>query len=615
MRLNLLLVEHRNPPCLSRYATLALPLGIAEDGTLPTDGLRAFQGEEYQLLVVPENDAEREALTHRITLYVNYESVNLWEQRLEDDGAARLTLNDARSLFSQSLGFARLSLKFTGTTLHAPLLAVMTGSSREALNIEKICGYVTEHAGILSANRLSELLRCRATSIDAPDDDGRRHKLLMRIVNAYVRALSFFRSSASCTYAVRDECEPLERAGSLSEASLIHTLTHPEELFPTSGSSALSFRGRRYLPKRVLNRRQVLSRDCYENRVILSFIGTLCRFGRFSQEQKDSPITTFKTPSPIGNFVFSGSAALICALSSRDPEGAVVSCRESLTDVYAQYRKILHETRESPLRTLPRPSKRLLEIPQYREIYELMRHWFDDAPTQAETSDFLFNVTAKNLWYEYYCLIKLTLCLCDHGLSLISSSHVNWDCHARYYEDPTFDNRYDFAMDDLQVTLYYQPVLRQRITKGSDLMLLRTSSWHPNEGGLEAGNPNAEAVYTPDYVLRFTAPSGHSGYLIMDAKYASRDHATRERLPEAVLKYAAAVSLANPGDEHLGVLLLCGKLQDTDHHLHDLEAEETVNGRLPLHLYDVLQFNECDMGFDAERVAAAIMTRMNRFRG
>ena len=79
----------------------------------------------------------------------------------------------------------------------------------------------------------------------------------------------------------------------------------------------------------------------------------------------------------------------------------------------------------------------------------------------------------------------------------------------------------------------------------------------------------------------------------------------KRRFLKTVFKYDVQISYANPADENLGVLLLCGKMQEDSTVLHDYDEENTA-----LHHADAFTLNEAS-GFSYLKTQLEL--RLKRF--
>ena len=587
------------------YQNMILELG---PGILtPKDPLYVFSDQKYEAWILSKSEEP----LNRIELSVNAEKVTVDEPLPAVSSAKNesclLSSKSAKTIFSQCMGNAVISVTMPdGSVLNSPILTVLGRDQKENDNIFAMRCFVLKNQEYLVKNRLSELFSQNVT------DNNANSKLQLQtakqIISCYTEALEFFRSAARRSFEFEEKLEALERVKTVTSDTLKYIVTHPDELIATKASSTVVANGQNYMPRRTLNRSLVVTNHNVENEVILNFLFTVYQnlydayrlifLPTSEHDQNAAP-----SLQGFGQSVYSGF--------ERDPAVStwvqeLSECVTKLQKLYFEYQTLFAGSTPQVLRKPPHLTNKVLCTPAYRRIYALAYNWFKHI-NNDEQKQFFLNTTARNLWYEYYCLLKICEVLYTCGCRLIRSVKINWSYQSRFYTAPSFDNLFEFSLNDTSVQLFYQPVIKNYRQEDKGINLLRSSSWKLNEdhNTIEQQILSASAVYTPDFLIKISSPDRREGYCFLDSKYSSLQTVFKLRFLKTVFKYDVQISYANPADENLGVLLLCGKMQEDSTVLHDYDEENTA-----LHHADAFTLNEAS-GFSYLKTQLEL--RLKRF--
>ena len=586
LKLTLLDISHISDE-MRPYQDMSLNLG--SEILTPKDPYFVFSDKKYEVWLL--SDAEDPL--NKIELSVNAEKVTIEDTLLTGDTSNKkyclLSSKNAQSIFSQCMGNAVLSLTMPdGSVLNSPMLTVLERDQKENDNISAMRYFVLKNQEYLVKNRLSELFNRPLT--DNSPENALQLQTAKQVIACYQDALYFFRSNSKRSYEFAEKLEALERVKTVTADTLRYIVTHPDELIATKVASAVVANGQNYMPRRTLSRSLVTTNRYIENQVILNFLFTVYKnlydayriifLPNPKNQSRDIP----SLPG-FGQSVYTGFAQ---AHGESSWERELSECLAILQRLYCEYQTVFTGLTPQILTKPPQLTDKVLSTPVYRRIYALALNWFKHA-NNDEQQRFCFNTTARNLWYEYYCLLKICEVLYFCGCKLINSSKVNWSYQSRYYTAPSFDNLFEFSLNGTSVQLYYQPVIKNYQQKDKGIKLIRSSSWIMNEdrSTVEQQVLSANAVYTPDFLIKICSPDRREGYCFLDSKYSSLQTVLKHRFLKTVFKYDVQISYADPADENLGVLLLCGKTQEDSSTLHDYDEENTA-----LHHADAFTLNE-----------------------
>lgn len=154
--------------------------------------------------------------------------------------------------------------------------------------------------------------------------------------------------------------------------------------------------------------------------------------------------------------------------------------------------------------------------------------------------------------------------------------YANSYTETRYYTNTVYNNTFEFKKDNINATVYYQPVIYGKLSsreRPNGIDLFRNTSIsisEPNALALfDDREPKKGNYYTPDYVIKIAFDSKIS-YYIMDAKHSNPKNIKRYQLPYLTFKYLFSHSPTLPNVSIMGLYVLCGK---TDTHINDNSLE------------------------------------------
>lgn len=186
-----------------------------------------------------------------------------------------------------------------------------------------------------------------------------------------------------------------------------------------------------------------------------------------------------------------------------------------------------------------------------------MYRWTHSRKVNLRYHEFFFNIDSLDKLYEYYCLARLLNCLKEIGF-------IHSDKRDKQFFYPTINNVFQNEStlfntfyrekDGVNLTVYFQPLIyRGEIL--NDLDLIRTSGGDENFTNFnKTGN-----YYSPDFILKFEGKD--TRYLILDAKYQSRNTILRGHMDQVISKYFNQVRNIN-GKRNQMVYVLQGRVDE-----------------------------------------------------
>ncbi|MDD7761719.1 MAG: hypothetical protein PT956_03565 [Firmicutes bacterium] len=193
-------------------------------------------------------------------------------------------------------------------------------------------------------------------------------------------------------------------------------------------------------------------------------------------------------------------------------------------------------------------------------FWEYMNKWKNARKMNIKYHEFYFSIDSLDKLYEYYCLARIL-----EGLRAMGYRPGELRDAQFYYESKNdiFQNEVHLfntfyrEKDGIKLTLYFQPLI-YRHSDNNKIGLIRTTGGDSNFTNF---NKTGE-YYSPDFILKFEGKS--TKYLILDAKYQTRNTILRGHMDQIISKYFTQIRSID-GKRDQMVYVLQGRVDgDTD---------------------------------------------------
>lgn len=412
--------------------------------------------------------------------------------------------------------------------------------------------------------------------------------LLSEIYDTYVRTFNTLKNSAQTKFISTNKIGDFNELQSITPNTLNYIVNHPEELQPVGYNSGISINKQYYQPQKTLVKTVGYSHDIYENQVVVGFLKTVIR------ELEEIQITIEKhkkrNTTPYRKDGYIDSAYFIYTRNTKLLNDYLSSIDKSLADIkklYVEYKKILNVSGLDVI-SIPRFTNVFRRIMPYNLIFKEIVKWFNCGNYDMSKSDLLLSFVSVSKIYEYFCLLKINCALKKCGYDYVSGFPHKYT-ESRYYHNTIYNNTFEFTKDQINVTVYYQPVIYGKSLKNikreklNGIYLFRNTTISIKEPNALALLDEREAqqgnYYTPDYLIKISA-NNITEYYILDAKHSSPNNIKRYQLPYLVFKYLFSISTIARGTSVAGMCILCGKSNNnSSENLYDVaeELDITIN--------------------------------------
>ncbi len=206
-----------------------------------------------------------------------------------------------------------------------------------------------------------------------------------------------------------------------------------------------------------------------------------------------------------------------------------------------------------------------------------MNRWTNSRSVNLRYHEFFFNIDSLDKLFEYYCLARILNCT-----KQMNFRHADIKDKQFFYpttnnvfqNESTIFNTFYREKDGVLLTIYFQPLIyRGKVL--NDLDLIRTTGVGDSFTNFnKTGN-----YYSPDFILKFEGKE--TKYLILDAKYQTRNTILRGHMDQVISKYFNQVKNIN-GKRNQMVYVLQGRV---DENTNDTWFYENVEGDMIENFY------------------------------
>ena len=385
-------------------------------------------------------------------------------------------------------------------------------------------------------------------------------QLLESVIACYRSNYAYFRSMGKHTIKRNSILQSYKNVKTVTLNSFQWLMQNSNQMAEVPLTSGIQYRGKSYLPSKIKAEVNQKSWDVYENQVVLCFLHTVLTNAKLIHSEFDKDVLNEeRILTRINGSIPKEYRAPIITIKSLQ----ISFCRilldkladaiKTLQSLYTQY-KSLFDVKIAILTSLPRKTKTFQEIKPYTQVFAIIFRWFNYGEFSLEKERLILQVKTLDKLFEYFCLIELLKLFTERGYQ-----KKNVDQPAFKFEysvsDGFYQNEKDVAntyllyKDDVELTVYYQPVISASQFQ-NNIALYRTTK-------PKVGRPD---YYSPDFVLKFMAANGKEDYVILDSKFSSRSNIRKFHLPKVMNKYSHEVAAANPQCNPQMVWVLQGRV-------------------------------------------------------
>ena len=474
-------------------------------------------------------------------------------------------------IFRHNFGLVQFSVRieFGGlppVILYTKYVPVLVVNARTNLSVQRMTEYIYRWGEHLLYSGQLRSAQQRNLKANAPKELNLQLQILSDIVRVYSENIGYFHTSAKFNVHSVEYVDSYEKVRFVSSRTLAYIVQHPEQLVQTTAHTGIRRNSRSFLPQRTLVEENAVNYDIYENQVVVGFLSSLTRMIRELDEKIGQRLDRFPEVTEVESGYFL-SVSFVFASTRRRLEKVreqLLALRQGVEELYNQYIQMLPVS-QLTLDRIPPPSQSFISVRPYRLIYEQIARWFHFGMYDFSREDFILLMLQSNKLYEFYVLLKIYNYIKGRGYTLQKSTPYAYSPDKSGY--PTgavyggvrYNNTFIFENEHgtKELTLYYEPYVHNGNSKyvgENGVALFRNMSY-----SFRGGESNIH--YWPDYVIK-VKNGERCQYIILDAKFSTRQDVKEYQLRELLYKYLISISTIDPNDKVEGLVVINGKSRE-----------------------------------------------------
>lgn len=382
--------------------------------------------------------------------------------------------------------------------------------------------------------------------------------LAEEIADVYEMYYGYFRVNSRFKTEEINVVDNFEKLQQVTSFTLQYISQHPEQLRQVIGQKGINMGKKTYQPVKTLTSQYVYSLDIYENRVVVNFLKMIiCSLDSLLQQTREI-LKNFKSNERIDGeyidssyFVYYSNYTILSTNCIR-----IENLIKRFKTLWVEYSKCMNVS-DFSINTPPKPSSIFITIPQYNKIFQRVHQWFNYGIYDFQAENYMLSFVKISTLYESYLLLKMISFFTSKGFSIISQSKCRYPISQRWqYKNTICDNTFCFSNSNIDITLYYQPVIFDNDkSKVNDIGLYRNNNISLNSDG-EVERKGR--YYVPDYIIKIF-DGKTSKYIICDAKFSTIQTVKKYYVSNLAFKYLFSISGVKDTDLVVGLCILCGQ--------------------------------------------------------
>lgn len=510
--------------------------------------------------------------------------------------------------FKNKFGFAEITILiqyYDGriATYYSDFLSIMVNKDNKYESIKTMIEYVyNNHDRLLFTGSFGNML---AGDIKKGGEINLETKIALAqgILKLYKDYYGYFSANSRFKMRTIDVVDDANKLQSISSKTLQYIATHPGLLQCGTLNGGFNVGHRRYLPQKTLVEKKEYSFDIYENQVIVGFLGRMVDDINLMITEALSLLRNHENKNN-GFDEYIQSSYLFFQHTEKTLRDNLM-CLNSLKDEYEVmlnlYRRALGIDGDK-MSQLPMPSAIFMSVAQYNNIYNHIQRWFEYGVYSFENERFMMSFINSSTLYEVYCLSKLLESINSLGFEHVEQYRfVYRTSKGTSFRNTWCNNTFCFRRGKEKLTLYYQPLIVNSDYKASNgINLYRNNS-------LAVGNVGS-FYYTPDYLIKCEA-EGTERYLILDAKFGSRDFVRLKQASNLVFKYLFSIS-PRENQSIRGLCILYGQGQSKYFDKRESIYDKNISSQRILPIFDIVPIST---EYSNERHMELLMSAVSDF--
>lgn len=400
--------------------------------------------------------------------------------------------------------------------------------------------------------------------------------ILEKIVLVYTENLKFFKNYVHYENIESVVVDDFEKLNMIKGDTIQFIVSNPQYLRQTQIMTGIKYNKTNLIPIKTLINKNVISHNVYENKIILGFLKSIYliisdNIKTLSKKTINNNNNNNKEYISSGFYIHEFVISNINLYLDR-----LYELRKQFLELYLLYKKVLN-CDEIIINKIPKPTINFIKVKHYQKIYVVIKEWFESGNYDFTIENMILSFNDASQIYEYYILLNINEFLIQNKFKLTDSLKTVYSTSKNsLYTNTDFENTFIFNKNDVQVTVFYQPVISSKKKYYNHLLgLYRNNNISYYEGNSDY---HTSYYYTPDYVIKINK-NNKNKYIILDAKFSSVNTVLKYSFSKIAYKYSFSISTNDDDDEIVKVWMINGQNEFNEnenciYNLYDSEFKE-----------------------------------------
>lgn len=496
---------------------------------------------------------------------VNNEIVDIsWTKK---DSCYFIEINRDSPLFLLTYGITEIIVHITLLTgdekyFFSPLLSVAVKKENEDSmdSLYEMLDTIYHRNNLLLYQSKQENESCMQRELKRADNKLEEEiDILLLILQALHKNFPYFLNNPHMVTESKYHFDSIDKLKIIDSKNIQHIITHPDELRAVYSNNGITINRNKFIPNKTLVGTSEYTCATYENRIIISFIWTLYMYIKTRKEEITALLK--KSEIDISEKMETKNEYILCSkiiqqyiqIAYTKYEEKYSEFQKQYSAMYTKYSTALIKER-TILTRVPEPTPVFLELYHYRNVFQIVNLWFGRSNEKIPKKNTLLQFSNADKIYEYYCLLGIYDILVEMGYkeSLTDRARYEYDNNYSKFMNTEADNTFYFFKDNIEIVLYYQPVIYSGQSKTTNNIDLFRTDKH---------------FFTPDFILKKRIKNEIT-YGILDAKWRNRNTLLNKKteggMRDFIYKYFFSVVDSNNMKNVEFLWLLQGKDDRTD---------------------------------------------------
>ena len=437
-----------------------------------------------------------------IKLYINNkeEKIFLSESKILFLDDSNNNIVQSKKVFNNYYGYVYLSIEYAKNNetyrVYSDWLDIYIKNDDTSDLIKPMEEYIYNNSSKYLYKENSNVLDYSSTTKSKNKNMYTKISLLEKIVLIYTENLKFFKNYVHYENIEKNIIDDFEKLNIIKGDTIQFILSNPQYLKQTQSITGIKYNKTNLIPIKTLINKNEISKNIYENKIVLGFLKSIYlvindEINILSKTRVENIKDKYN-----GQYISSGYHIHEFILNSINSYlEKLYALKKQFLELYLLYKKVL-KCDEIIINKIPKPNANFIKIKHYQKIYLVIKEWFENGNYDFKIENMILSFNSVSEIYEYYVLLNINEYLIQNKFDLIDTLKIVYTTSKNsLYINTRFENTFIFKKNDIEITVFYQPLVSSKKKDFNHLLGLFRNNNINYQG-------ERSEYYTPDYIIK-----------------------------------------------------------------------------------------------------------------